>query len=94
MLYQMSKFRKHNHRADGNQKEIVDGLRKLGVSVEVGHDDILVGYQGKNYWVEIKTKDRFVIGENQKELLKNWKGQYLVAFSLDDVLEEIGFKHD
>jgi len=34
-------------RVDSNQAEIVEALRKLeGFGVEVGHDDILVGYGG------------------------------------------------
>jgi|GEM_PF-5567154 len=47
-------------RIDRNQPEIVEALRKLGASVQplhTAHDgipDLLVGYQGRNFLLEVK----------------------------------------
>lgn len=78
---------------DKNQKEIVDQLRSIpGVSVEVGHDDILVGRNGKTYWLEIKAKKPAPsdLKPSQKRLLKEYHGHYKIVWTLDQILEEIG----
>ncbi len=49
----MSKNR-YSARTDNNEAEIVKALRKMGYSVQVGMDDILVGTKGLNFWLEIK----------------------------------------
>ena len=94
----MSKYRRAA-RIDDNQREIVDQLRQIpGVSVVVGHDDILVGYKGKTYWYEIKSllaanKDGKVrpskIKQSQKDLLENYTGHYRIITSVLDILDEI-----
>lgn len=85
---------------DQNQKAIVTALRKIpGVSVEVGHDDILVGYRGRTYWFEVKS-DQAVsrrTGEvltsrkqkSQKRLEATWRGHYRVVCQLDEILAEL-----
>lgn len=81
-------------RVDDNQKEIVEALRGIpGITVETGHDDILVGYRGKNYWYEIKNRD----GKNRKQksqidLENNWAGHYAIAHTLDDILIDMGLE--
>lgn len=89
-------------RIDSNQNEIVDQLRSIpGVTVEVDHDDILVGRNGLTYWFEIKTPE--CVGKNgnvwqselkqsQKDLLKDWAGHYEVVWSIEQILETIGLK--
>jgi hypothetical protein len=75
---------------DGNQKEIVEQLRKLGCSVQTGHDDILVGWQGRTFWLEIKNPDgRNRKQESQKKLEREWQGHYRVVSSLDEILAEL-----
>jgi hypothetical protein len=87
-------------RIDENQPGIVNALRDIpGVSVEVDHDDILVGRNGRTYWFELKTPDAVspVTGEvrpselkqSQKDLLADWKGHYEVVWTLDQILESI-----
>ena len=47
-------------RTDRNQNEIIDALRKAGASVQPLHTvhdgvpDLLVGFQGRNFLMEIK----------------------------------------
>ena len=87
-------------RVDENQPGIVEDLRNTpGVTVAVNHDDILVGYNGRTYWFEVKNPD--VIGKNGKprpsalkrsqvKLRKIYTGHYPVVWTLDQILEEIG----
>lgn len=86
------------HRADKNQQKIIDELRELGVSVLVlsqvggGCPDLLIGFRGKNYLIEVKTP----VGKlrpKQTEFIFNWHGRpVLVARSLDEILGFIGAK--
>ena len=94
----MSKFRQAA-RTDKNQQAIVKSLRQLpGVTVAVGHDDILVGFQGKNLWIELKTpeaigKDGKVrpseITDSEKKLRSEWRGHYAIVSTLDEIIEEM-----
>jgi Holliday junction resolvase len=85
-----------NSRVDNNQKEIVDALRQLGCSVlilsRVGFDcpDILVGYKGVNYLIELKRRGG-QISTGQWEFKQKWKGQTGIAFSLDECKKIIRF---
>lgn len=91
-------------RIDDNQKEIVKKLSMTqGVSVALNHDDILVGYKGKNYWFEIKNPVRCrdkngmlkkdALKKSQIDILRTWKGQYHVVFSYDEIMEILeGYK--
>lgn len=86
---------------DNNQSDIVDKLREIpGIKVEVGHDDILVGYRGKTYWFEIKNPDkvskkgafilRSAIKPSQYKLLDTFTGHYSIVWTLNQILKEIG----
>lgn len=85
---------KHRRAAkvDANQNEIVAELRKLdGITVEVGHDDILVGYGGRTYWFEVKTGPRAEIKATQTKLLDSWEGHYAIVWSAQMILAAIGY---
>jgi len=94
----VSKFRRAA-KIDNNQPEIVKELRKRGYSVEVNHDDILVGYRGKTYWYEIKepqlvsTKTGEIrpsaLKDSQKILLESYKGHYRVVWDVQQIIDEI-----
>lgn len=96
----MSKHRRAA-RIDKNQPEIVKALRGIaGVTVQLGMDDILVGYKGKSYWYEIKEPDTVSkvtnevqpskIKDGQHKLLAEWKGHYKIVWNVDQILEDIG----
>jgi len=85
---------------DANQNDIVKALRKIpGVTVELGHDDILVGYKGKTYWYEIKNPDtrskktgKILDSKKKKhqiELENGWEGHYKLITDLNEILEDI-----
>ncbi len=86
---------------DNNQQAIVKALRKIpGITVEVSHDDILVGRNGKTYWFEIKNPDCVSkktgeiqpskIKPSQYKLLETWTWHYSIAWELGHILDEIG----
>lgn len=88
-------------RVDANQGPIVKELRSIpGVTVEVGHDDILVGHRGRTYWFEIKSdgavsrRSGNILDsrkqDGQRELEERWRGHYRVVATLDEILQEIG----
>ena len=89
---------------DDNEKSIVSALRKIpGVSVQTDVNDILIGYCGTNYWIEIKNpnevdkagvpyKKNNKTYKKQKNLLEHWTGHYRICSTLDQVLAEIGIK--
>ena len=90
---------KHAARADANQPEIVECLRRLGYLVAHTHtlgrglpDIIVSGYHhGLNVqallWVEIKT-ERGSFTMDEERFFLEWDGQpVIVARSVTDVLE-------
>lgn len=78
-------------RTDSNQSDIVNGLRDIpGVSVQTGHDDLLVGFRGKTYWYEIKASEKAKRREGQKLLEKTWDGHYKIVWSLEMILKDMG----
>lgn len=99
----MSEWRrsKGTTRADENEPAIIKALLQIsGVTVEKGHDDILVGYKGKTYWYEIKdpakvfNKDgsfkKGAIKPSQERIRDTFTGHYKIVWSLDMILEDMG----
>lgn len=87
-------------RTDANQKPIVEGLREIGASVAItsqlgtGFPDIVVGYKGRNYLIEIKDGDKppsqRKLTEDEVDFENKWRGQYAIAESLADAYVIIG----
>jgi hypothetical protein len=84
-------------RTDANHKQMIDGLRKIpGISifsthmVGKGFPDIVIGYKGINYLVEIKdgakTKSRKKLTDDEIKFHGSWLGQIMIAENIDDVL--------
>lgn len=88
---------------DNNQGSIVEALSKIpGVSVEVDHDDILVGWKGQNFWYEIKNPDVVnlekgivwpsEITKTERKRLNTWPGHYMIVWSLEMILKDMGIR--
>ena len=83
-------------RTDANQADIVAGLRKAGASVldlsgvGGGAPDIIAGFRGEDYKMEIK----FEGGRLNKRQIKfhaEWKGKPInTCWTLDEALRVIG----
>jgi hypothetical protein len=89
-------------KVDLNQPEIVSNLRTIpGVSVTdlskvgAGCPDIMVGYQGANYLIEIKSewaKKGKELTPMQERWHEEWRGQKSVVWSFDEACKVIGFQ--
>jgi len=85
---------------DANQSTIVSDLRKAGASVVDlssvggGTPDLLAGYRGVNYFLEVKDGDKFKsqrkLTPAQVEFHAAWRGQICVVETVDEALRAIG----
>ncbi len=89
---------------DKSQQGIVGTLRSYpNITVELDHDDILVGYNLQNYWFELKSKDKVSkkTGQilqsakkpSQKRLERTWMGQYSIVSTVEEILSIIGYRN-
>ncbi len=92
------KWRGHNARVDDNQKGIVKALREVpGISVvSIGKPlDLLVGYAGQTFLIEIKNPDgkdkRGQSWKNQLKFMQEWHGQSAVCDCVSQVLAVIAY---
>jgi len=76
-------------KVDANQPDIVKELRAKGYSVELDHDDILVGHNGRTYWYEIKSSSKAPLKDGQKKLLEEYKGHYMIAWNAEMIINDI-----
>ena len=80
-------------RKDGNQQQIVDALRDVGATVAVvnqeGLPDLLVGFRGRNYLMEVKTSTGR-IRTLQRQFFQRWQGYVRVVRTVDEALQLIG----
>ena len=78
------------HRLDANHKAIVQALEQIGASIEPkGPLDVIVGYGGANYLLEIKTAHGRV-SSSQSQFLATWRGQAQVVRSISEAFAAIG----
>lgn len=82
-------------KVDRNQAPIVEMLRQVGASVEPLHavgrgvPDLLVGYRGRTYLLEVKT-DRGDLTDDQRAWHGRWRGHLAVIRTADEALKAIG----
>ncbi len=82
-------------RSDLNQSTIVRQLRQMGASVEIvstqAHGfDLVIGWRGSNYVVEVKQpgkKDDLT--ELERYRMNTWAGRYMVIDSTEDFLYQV-----
>ena len=82
---------KYAKKADLNQAEIVDALRKAGISVEIIGEplDLLCGHNAINILLEIKRPGQKPRTKKQKLFLKNWKGQARIVETAEDAIDVV-----
>jgi hypothetical protein len=82
-------------KVDANHTEIVQALRDIGASVQSlaslgnGCPDILVGWMGNNYLMEIKSPGG-KLTPDESEWDRMWQGDNSIVYSIDDALTIIG----
>lgn len=85
-------------RTDANHKQIIDAIRKIPSlsvfsthMVGKGFPDIVIGYKGINYLVEIKdgekTKSQKKLTDDEIKFHQSWFGQIIVCECVQDVLQ-------
>ncbi len=80
------------HRLDANHREICKALEAVGATVnEKGPLDLLVGFRGHNYLLEVKTATGR-LRASQTAFLASWRGQAVVVRSVEEALTAIGAK--
>jgi len=87
-------------KADANQTDIVSALRAVGASVQHLHSvgkgcpDLMVGYQGKTFAIEVKDGGKVPSARKltaaQVEWHDAWKGHVAVAENVTEALRIIG----
>lgn len=87
-------------KVDDNHNEIVDALRQIGASVKPVHAlkgfvDIVVGYRGINYLIEIKDgkkpPSKQKLTEDEQKFHDEWKGQAIVVKNVTEALAVLQF---
>lgn len=86
--------------ADRNQPEIVAALRKAGCTVQhihvigMGCPDILVGFRGNNFLMEIKdgmaSNYAKRLTEDEKHWHALWRGNVNIVESVEQALKVVG----
>ncbi|HEX8030303.1 MAG TPA: hypothetical protein VF491_17635 [Vicinamibacterales bacterium] len=79
------------HRLDANHQEIREAYEAVGATVEsCGPLDLVVGYQGRTFLVEVKTRKGKTRSAKQARFLAKWKGQAAIVRSPEEALQVIG----
>ena len=80
-------------RVDSNQVQIVAALRKVGATVQHLHTigrgcpDILVGFRGTNYLMELKaTPVGYKLTDDEKKWHRDWRGNVVIVTSIDEAV--------
>lgn len=88
-------------KVDANQPQLVKNLRSIpGVTVEVDHDDILVGCNGLTFWYEIKNPEEAQskktgevleseIKPDQKRIRSEFSGHYRIVLFFEQIIEDM-----
>jgi Holliday junction resolvase len=89
----MSRTR-YRSRVDQNQKDIMRELRRLGATVidasgvGRGFPDLVVGYQGRTFLLEVKNPERKgVLNLLQEKFFEDFRGEAYVAGTVDEAIE-------
>lgn len=84
-------MRRHVHRPDGNQAGLVDLAERLGASVAItsqvgdGFPDLVIGFQGRNYLVEVKVPGG-KLRPKQTDFIRTWRGHPVAVIDNGDDL--------
>jgi hypothetical protein len=87
---------KHGRR-DANHAEIRDRLREAHISVfdagdiGKGYPDLVCGFQGQNYLLEIKTQDG-KLTPDQVEFIETWRGTVHIVRTVEEALRVFGIE--
>lgn len=85
---------------DVNQPQIVRALRDVGATVQVlssvgkGCPDLMIGFRGRNFLLEVKDGDkplsRQSLTDDEQAWHATWQGEVTIANSVENALRAIG----
>lgn len=81
---------RYKGKVDSNQQMIVRALRHVGASVYItsnvgaGFPDLVVGWRGMNFLIEVKTRSG-THTKDQLQFIKDWQGQVVTCRDLEDI---------
>ena len=81
------------HRSDPNQADIVKALRAAGAYVDVIGEplDLLVGYRGRTWLMEVKRDEKAKLQPSQVAFFGEWRGGPAIRVnSVAEALAAIG----
>ncbi len=94
--------RRRAAKVDANQSAIVTALRKAGASVTPTHaagsgfPDLVVGYRGQNYLLEVKDGSKPPSGRqltpDQRDWHRDWRGQKAVVCNIRQAMAACGIE--
>lgn len=72
------------NKRDANEPDVIAALKKLGFAVYPLNLplDLLCGYQGMNYLVEVKNGPSATFTEGQEAFIATWTGQQVTVRSV------------
>jgi Holliday junction resolvase len=82
-------------KVDGNQTEVVKNLRKLGCTVASiapmgkGIPDLLVGYAGRSYLLEVKQPGE-KLTDDEAKWHSEWRGQVAIVTTWQEAAKVVG----
>ncbi len=83
-------IKRWNARRDANEPAIVEALEKVGATVERWEVcDLVVGYQGRTYLIEVKT-EKGKLTKKQKTMREKWRGHLATVRDAIEALQAIG----
>jgi len=79
-------------RRDKNEREIISALADAGATVYQSGEplDLIVGFRGRNYLIEVKTPDGKLTSKQRKWWALDWAGQRVIVRSVQEALVAIG----
>ena len=90
LLSAMTKVPRYDARRDANEPEIVEALEAVGASVlRLDDVDLLIGYRGTNYLMEVKTPEG-KLNKKQQKFFRSWQGQVNIVRTRIQALKLIG----
>lgn len=86
-------------RTDANQQQVIDALRRVGCCVRdtsrvgMGFPDLVVGYKGHNYLIEVKDgakpQSKRALTPDERAFFYEWRGQTAVVLGPEDAVQYI-----
>ena len=83
---------RYNASTDGNQKAIVQALLDAGCRVHYIKQpvDLLVGFRGRNYLLEVKQPKKSKTTPAQDLFFATWSGQSVIVRTPEEALRAVG----